>query len=117
MFIGLRCCFGIALCAGLAVLLSILLNDSGEIKLAAPALCSLAAIPTTVYWGRISGIIGSLAASFTLAVLLFPPAGSLEVQDFSARAILILSQLGAIGAAMIAPHHSGLPSPSKNRVR
>jgi hypothetical protein len=100
----------------LAVLLSILLNDSGEIRLAAPFLCSLAAIPATVYWGRLSGIMGSLAASFTLAVLLFPPVGSLEVQDFSARAILILSQLGAIGAAMIAPHHSGPPLPSKNRV-
>jgi len=116
MLIGLRCCFGIGLCAGLAVLLSILLNDSGEIKLAAPALCSLAAIPTSVYWGRISGIIGSLAASFTLAVLLFPPAG-LDVQDSSAQAILILFQLGAIGAVMIAPHHSGPQLTSRSRLR
>jgi len=117
MFIGLRCCFGIGLCAGLAVLLSLLLNDSGEIRLAAPALCCLAAIPTSVYWGRVAGIIGSLAASFTLVVLLFPPVGSLEVQDSSARAILLLSQLGAIGAAMIAPHHSGPQLTSKSRVR
>jgi hypothetical protein len=117
MRIGLRCCFGIALCAGLAVLLSVLLNDSGEIRLAAPFLCSLAAIPTSVYWGRLSGIMGSFAASFTLAVLLFPPVGSIEVQDFSARAILLLSQLGAIGAAVIVPHHPGHQMTSRNRGR
>jgi K+-sensing histidine kinase KdpD len=106
MHSALKSGLGIAACTGLAAFLSILLNDGGEIKLAAPVLCLLVVILTSYYWGRLSGLIGSLAATLTLALMLFPPLGSLRVQEPTARMVLILSQLCAIGVVLISSHRS-----------
>ena len=113
---ALRSCLGIAICFGTAAFLSILLSDGGEIRLAAPVLCLIVVVSTSLYWGRHAGFIGSVAATLTLAVLLFPPLGSLYVQETGARTVLVLFQLSAIGAVLITPRNSVLQLALKSQT-
>jgi K+-sensing histidine kinase KdpD len=63
--------FGIVACAGTAVLLTIFLKDGADVRPAAPAICLQAVIFASVYWGRVSGVIGSIAASLTFDIFCF----------------------------------------------
>jgi K+-sensing histidine kinase KdpD len=103
MNIGLKSFIGITICPSVALFLSIFLNDGGEVRLAAPVLCLLALIFAVCYCGRLSGFIGSVVAGIMLALLLFPPFGTLNVQEPAARVMLTLSQLGAIAVVISSP--------------
>ena len=103
---SLKSLFGIAACAGTAVLLTIFLKDGEDIRPAAPAICLQAVIFASVYWGRLSGIIGSITASLTFAIFLFPPTGSLVIRDPTERVMLTLFQLAALGVFFISPRSS-----------
>jgi K+-sensing histidine kinase KdpD len=103
---SLKSIFGIAACAGTAVLLTVFLKDGEDIRPAAPAICLQAVIFTSVYWGRLSGIIGSITASLTFAIFLFPPIGSMAIHDPTERVMLTLFQLAALVVFFISPRNS-----------
>src|SRR5271169_6795329 len=107
MHFGLRSCLGVLICTGVAVFLSIYLNDGREIRLAAPVICLLVLICTASYCGRMSGLIGSLIASVVLALCLFPPFGSLAIQEPAARIVMTLCQLCAIAVVVCYPPDPG----------
>ncbi len=113
MPIALKSFLGIAICAGVAVGLSIFLEDAGEIRLAAPFLCLGVLFLTTSFCGRLSGLIGSVVASLAFAYLLFAPRGSFEVGEPAGRTSLILSQLAAIGVILSAPRNSAPATESR----
>ena len=94
---NLKLLFGIAACVGTAVLLTILLKDGEDFRPAAPAICLQAVVFSSVYWGRLSGIVGSVTASLTFDIFLFPPIGSIAIHDPIERAMLTLFQLAALG--------------------
>jgi hypothetical protein len=71
----------VAICGGTALLLSFLLRDGGDVRYAAPALCLLVVIVVSVYFGRVAGIYGSVAANLTLAFALYLPLGGLYIQE------------------------------------
>ena len=103
MRIPLNLCLGVGACAGVALLLSLFLYDSADARLAAPAICLQMVIAASLYWGRLAGLIGSVIATLTFQVLLFPPLGSFAVPDPTERAILILFQLSAIAVVLLSP--------------
>lgn len=102
----LKSSFGVVLCTFTAVLLSVLLTDGPEIRLAAPAICLQGVIVTALFCGRLAGLIGSAAAGLTFALWLFPPIGSLVISNPSDRVMLTLFQLTAVLAALLSPAHS-----------
>jgi K+-sensing histidine kinase KdpD len=106
MRINLKSLFGIAACVGTAVLLTIFLKDGGDVRPVAPAICLQAVIFASVYWGRLSGIIGSVTASLTFDIFLFPPIGSFVIQNPTERVMLTLFQLAALGVFLISPRNS-----------
>jgi K+-sensing histidine kinase KdpD len=103
---NLKLLFGIAACVGTAVLLTIFLKDGEDVRPAAPAICLQAVIFASVYWGRLSGIIGSITASLTFDIFLFPPIGSMAIHDPIERVMLTLFQLAALGVFFISPRNS-----------
>ena len=106
MHVALKSVFGIGACAGVAVLLSMFLDDSPDARLAAPAICLQVVIAATLYWGRLAGLIGSVIATLTFETLLFPPVGSFVVPDPTERTMLILFQLSAIGVVLLSPRRA-----------
>ncbi len=44
---------------------------------------------TTILWGRVAGIVGSIVSAITFMVFLFAPVGSLAVSNTAARVNLI----------------------------
>lgn len=94
---------GLILCIGTAALLSILFNDDSESRVIAPWICLLAVVFAGMLFGRLSGLVGSLAASLTFAVWLFPPVGSLAVQNSLDLGILLGFQLIGVGVASVCP--------------
>jgi K+-sensing histidine kinase KdpD len=107
MRIALNSGLGIAACAGAAVLLSMFLGSSTDARLAAPAICLQVVIAATLYWGRMAGLIGAVAATVIFQLLLFPPLGSLTIHDPTERTVLIFFQLVAIGVVLMSPRSSG----------
>jgi len=97
---------GIALCAGTSVVLCVLLRDGEDFRLVAPAISLLAVILTSVWSGRRSALIGSIMATFTYEFLLFPPIGSLVIDDPTERMMLIAFQCFALLAAFLSPRNS-----------
>lgn len=102
----LKSCLGIAACAGVAALLSMSLGESTDARLAAPAICLQVVIAATLYWGRMAGLIGAVAATVIFDVLLFPPLGSFTVSDPTERTVLIFFQLAAVGVVLMSPRSS-----------
>lgn len=97
---------GVAICSAAAVLLCLVLDGSRETRLAAPAICLLVVILTSVYLGRLAGILGAAAASCILAVFLYSPFGTLYVEEHAARMMLNLFLIGAAGVALLVPRRS-----------
>jgi K+-sensing histidine kinase KdpD len=102
----LRSCLGVVLCTFTAGLLSVLLIDGPETRLAAPAICLQGVIVTSLFCGRLAGLIGSATAGLTFALWLFPPIGSLVISNPADRMVLTLFQLTAVLAALLSPAHS-----------
>ncbi len=114
---ALNSCLGIAACAGVAVLLSMFLGDKTDARLAAPAICLQVVIAATLYWGRMAGLIGAVAATVIFELVLFPPFGSFAVHDPTERAVLIFFQLVAIGVVLLSPPSSGVGRLLRTRPR
>ena len=106
---------GVALCSGAAIVFCLLLNEGRETRLAAPAMCLLVVIVTTVYLGRLAGILGAAVASCVLAVFLYSPFGTLYVKEHAARTMLNLFLIGAVAVTLLVPRRSG--GASKPRPR
>jgi hypothetical protein len=94
---------GLILCEAMAALLSILFNNDSESRLVAPWICLQAVILAGVLCGRLSGLVGSIAATATFATWLFPPVGSMAVEDYPDWAILLGFQLICVGVAFLCP--------------
>lgn len=114
---ALNSCLGIAACAGVAVLLSKFLGDNADARLAAPAICLQVVIAATLYWGRMAGLVGAVAATVIFELLLFPPLGRFAVNDPTERAVLIFFQLAAIGIVLMSPGSSRAGSLLRTRPR
>jgi hypothetical protein len=104
---------GVALSVCAAVALSLLLNDDSEIRLLVPVICLFVVLATSFIWGRMAAILGSVGATLTFTILLFPPLGSLRVADPGERMMLLLFQLSAIGLAFLAPRRLPIPIMTK----
>ena len=114
---SLKPVIGVAICSSAALLLSQLLNEGKETRLAAPAMCLLVVIVTTIYLGRLAGILGAAAASCILAIFLYSPIGSLYVQEHAARIMLNLFLIGAVTVVLLVPRRAGGDAATKHIVR
>jgi K+-sensing histidine kinase KdpD len=94
---------GIGICVGSALLLCLLLNNSAETRFVAPAISLQAVILVALFFGRISALIGSLAITVILVLVLFLPLGSVLINDRAEGAMLALFQLASIVIAMLSP--------------
>ncbi len=108
---------GVAICSTAAVVVCLLLNEGRDTRLAAPAMCLLVVIVTTVYLGRLAGILGAAVASCVLAVFLYSPFGTLYVKEHAARTMLNLFLIGAVAVTLLVPRRSGRAAASKRRSR
>lgn len=112
---SLKPVLGVAVCSSAALVLSLFLDGSKDTRLAAPPMCLFVVIVTTIYLGRLAGILGAAAASCVLAVFLYSPIGSLYVEEHAARTMLNLFLIGALAVALLVPPHSGRDKGPKPR--
>lgn len=103
MHITLRTLAGIAVCTGIAALLTVFLRDGASIRLVAPAICIQAVIITALYWGRIAALIGAIIAGLTFALWLYPPYGHLWIHDPAERITLTLFEVAALCVVTLTP--------------
>ena len=104
---ALRSSLGVAFCTSTALLLSLFQRDTADFRTACLGVCLLAVAVTSLFFGRWAAIIGSASVSLTLAIWLFPPIGSVAVNNPAERQMLLLFQIGAIAAALLSqdkPH-------------
>jgi len=94
---------GIGICVGAAGLLSLLLSNSADSRFVAPALALQAVILTALNFGRISALVGSVAASVIFLVFLFPPLGSVLIRDRLEMSMLLVFQTASVVIAIITP--------------
>jgi K+-sensing histidine kinase KdpD len=94
---------GVVFCVASAILLTLALNDEADFRLEAPLICLFAVLATAFLWGRRAAIFGSLAANLTFCIFLFPPVGSLQINDPLERIAAIAFQLSATCVAFLAP--------------
>jgi K+-sensing histidine kinase KdpD len=73
--------FGASFCAGVTALMCALVDDSWESRASVPVIALLGVIFTSQFWGRVAGFVGSFAASLVFDACLFPPFGSLAIED------------------------------------
>lgn len=106
-----KSCLAAAICASAAVVLCTLMNDGWEFRVAAVMICLQAVIVVSLFWGRIPGIVGAISASMIFYVWLFPPVGTLVIENPSDRLILLLFQLAGLGIVFLSPRN-----PFANRV-
>ena len=108
---------GVAICSAAAVFLCLMLDEGRETRLAAPAMCLLVVIVTTIYLGRLAGILGAAAASCVLAIFLYSPIGTLYVEEHAARTMLNLFLVGAVAVCFLVPRRPGDHAAGKSRAR
>lgn len=108
---------GVAICSAAAVILCLILDEGRETRLAAPAVCLLVVIVTTIYLGRLAGILGAAAASCVLAIFLYSPVGTLYVEEHAARMMLNLFLIGAVAVTLLVPRLRGRDSAGRPRPR
>ena len=101
--ITVKSCVSATVCAGAAVLLSALMNSGWEFRVVAPMICLQAVIVVSLFWGRLPGLVGAVAASLTFAIWLFPPIGSFAIHDPADRVILLLFQLAGLTIVLLSP--------------
>jgi len=109
---------GVAICSAAAVVLCLLLDQSKEARLAAPAMCLLVVIVTSIYLGRLAGILGAAVASCVLAVFLYSPYGTLYIEEHAARMMLNFFLVGAVVVTFLVPRRpdDGAAKPHPGRA-
>lgn len=104
-FLGsLRGSLGVGFCVATAALLSAYLKDGENVRFVAPVICLQVVILVSLYWGRVTGVIGSLLASVIFAVFLFPPNG-LAIQDVTERIMLLILIGGTLIVSAFVPRN------------
>ena len=114
---AVRFLLGVVACAGTAALLCVFLREEGDIKRVAPVICLQVVIAMSLLVGRLAGMIGSIVASLTFALFLFPPYGSLAIESPAERVILTSFQFISLGVALMArrrPRDTMAPAMSLN---
>lgn len=100
--VALKWCMGVAVCTAPAALLAVFQRDTTHFRTACLGLCLIAVATTSWRFGRSAALTGSVMAGVVLGIWLFPPAGSLFIQDPAELQALVLFQIGAIAAAFVA---------------
>jgi K+-sensing histidine kinase KdpD len=75
--------------------------NTASFRMASLGVCLFAVAMTAWLFGRWPALIGSIAASLTLAIWVFPPAGSLAIQNRAELQALALFQIAAIATALM----------------
>jgi K+-sensing histidine kinase KdpD len=114
---NIKIAVGIAICSSAARVFALFLDESRETRLAAPPMCLLVVIVTTIYLGRLAGILGAVAASCVLAVYLYSPLGTLYVQEHAARTMLNLFLIAAVAVACLVPSPPERDTAEKSHAR
>lgn len=90
-----RSLHGALLCGTLAIVAAYLFREY-SFSLDLP-LCFIAVLlVTTVLWGRVAGIVGSIVSAITFTLLLFAPFGSFAVSDAVAKLNLACMLMGGL---------------------
>jgi K+-sensing histidine kinase KdpD len=97
---------GVGLCAALAGVLALLLHND-PVRSIVPLLFLLVLIPVAHLWGPSSCIIGACVATVIFACFLYPPVGSLLVQDTTDRIILTTCHFISIPVAYLSAPRNG----------
>lgn len=84
-------------------MLCALMNSGWEFRVAAPMICLQVVIVVSLFWGRIPGIVGALSAGMIFYVWLFPPVGTLVLENPSDGLILFLFQLAGFAIVLLSP--------------
>lgn len=74
--------------------------------MSAPIICLQTVILASLFWGRLSGLVGGLSASLTFAIWLFPPVGSLAIHDPVDRIMMAVFLLSAFIIVLLSPNRS-----------
>ena len=91
-------------CVATAALLSAYLKDGENVRFVAPVICLQVVILVSLYWGRVTGLVGSVLSSLIFAIYLFPPHG-IAIQDGTERAMLIMLIGGTLIVAAFVPRN------------
>ena len=102
----LKSILGVFLCTCTAILLSALLIDGPGTRFAGPVICLQCVILTSLFFGRLAGLIGSVMAGLTFALCLFPPLGSLAIGSQADLVALMLFQCTAAVAVLLSTVNS-----------
>jgi K+-sensing histidine kinase KdpD len=108
----LKSCLGIVLCTSSAALLSVFQINTADFRTASLGVSLFAVAMTAWLFGRWPALIGSTAVTVTLAIWVFPPAGSFAIQDRAELQALLLFQVAAIATALMRsgnPRHRSTP--------
>ena len=62
-----------------------------------------AVIVASLLWGRLPGFVGAVSASLIFYIWLFPPIGTLVIQNSVDIIILLLFQLACLGIVFLSP--------------
>ncbi len=92
--------FGSLVCGIVAALLSWLFKSSTNRALV-PLLCLVFIVVVAIRYGARSGIIGSILATLVFCFTLFPPVGTLRVDDQTERANVVWMLLGGISLSYL----------------
>jgi K+-sensing histidine kinase KdpD len=111
---ALKSCLGFAFCTSTAVLLSLFQHETADFRAACLGVCLLAVAVTSLLFGRWAALIGSASITLTLAVWLFPPVGSIAINNPAERQMLLIFQVGAVAAALLSQNK---PQPAMTMKR
>ena len=96
-------CLSAGVCAGAAVLLCALMNNGWEFRVAAALIGLQAVIVASLIWGRLPGFIGAVSAGLVFYIWLFPPVGTLAIENTTDLIILLLFQLAGFAIVFLSP--------------
>jgi hypothetical protein len=103
---ALKSFLGFAFCTSTAAVLSLFQHDTADFRTACLGVCLLAVAVTSLLFGRLAALIGSASITLTLAVWLFPPIGSIAINNPAERQMLLLFQAGAVAAALLSQNEA-----------
>ena len=112
---ALKSIVGVVACASTATAVSSFLAGAGEIRMAGPFVCFLLVIVTAMLVGRLAAALGALCAAIVLAIWLFPPTGSIAIEEPEARIVLLAFLLLSASVTLVPKFEA--TRPFQNRTR
>ncbi len=92
---GRKSIIGSSVCIGVAVASALLFKGRVEADVR-PLLFLSVILLVASYFGTLAGLVGSIASAFVFSVFLFPPIGSMVVQDSAERSSVAWMLLGGL---------------------